>query len=147
LQLRYIAKISSFLPKNVVSQIIHAFISSPLDYCNSLFSCLPASAASGLQMVQNAAARLLTGTKLTHGLAPSCISALLTPYITPRPLISADQKLLHIPQSRFKPKGDRTFSAVAPTLMNQLPLSIHSVKSLQQFKKLMKIYLYKQAFA
>ncbi|KAF7642855.1 hypothetical protein LDENG_00249600 [Lucifuga dentata] len=122
LQLRNIAKISSYLPKNVISQIIHAFISSRLDDCNSLFSCLTASAASHLQMVQNAAARLLTRTKrrehitpvlaslrwlpvhfriqfkmilntfkATHGQAPSYISALLTPYIAPRPLRSADQ--------------------------------------------------------
>lgn len=40
LQLRNIAKISSALPKNVVEQIIHAFISYRLDYCYSLFSFL-----------------------------------------------------------------------------------------------------------
>ncbi|KAF7649420.1 hypothetical protein LDENG_00141500 [Lucifuga dentata] len=177
LQLSHIAKVSSYLPKNVISQIIRAFISSRLGDCNSLFSCLTASAASRLQMVQNAAARLLTRTKrrehitpilaslhwlpvhfriqfkillitfkATHGLAPSYISAFLTPYIAPRPLRSADQKLLHIPWSRFKPKGDRAFSVVAPTLWNQLLLNIRSVESVQHFKKLIKTYLYKQVF-
>ncbi|KAF7652734.1 hypothetical protein LDENG_00092660 [Lucifuga dentata] len=75
-----------------------------------------------------------------------CPSALLTPYIAPRPLRSADQKLLHIPRSRFKTKGDRAFSVVAPTLWNQFPLNIRSVESVQHFKKLVKTYLYKQAF-
>ncbi|KAF7656800.1 hypothetical protein LDENG_00036020 [Lucifuga dentata] len=126
-------------------------------------------------MVQNATARLLTRTKhrehitpvlaslhwlpvhsriqfkillitfkATHGLAPSYISALLTPYIAPRPLRSADQKLLHIPRSRFKTKGDRAFRI--RIMWNQLPLNIRSVESVQHFKKLVKTYLYKQAF-
>ncbi|KAF7650904.1 hypothetical protein LDENG_00119220, partial [Lucifuga dentata] len=89
---------------------------------------------------------LLITFKATHGLAPSYISALLMPYIAPRPLTSADQKLLHILRSRFTTKGDRAFSVVAPTLWHQLPLNICSVESVQHFKKLVKTYLYKQAF-
>ena len=40
--------------------IIHAFISSRLDYCNSLFTCLNKTDMGRLQLIQNAAARLLT---------------------------------------------------------------------------------------
>uniref|UniRef100_A0A8C2FVH5 Tetratricopeptide repeat domain 19 n=1 Tax=Cyprinus carpio TaxID=7962 RepID=A0A8C2FVH5_CYPCA len=40
--------------------IIHAFISSHLDYCNSLFICLNRKDLCRLQTVQNSAARLLT---------------------------------------------------------------------------------------
>uniref|UniRef100_A0A0E9XEA4 Uncharacterized protein n=1 Tax=Anguilla anguilla TaxID=7936 RepID=A0A0E9XEA4_ANGAN len=40
--------------------IIHAFISSHLDYCNSLFTCLSKTSLHRLQLVQNAAAKLLT---------------------------------------------------------------------------------------
>uniref|UniRef100_A0A669BKN7 Reverse transcriptase domain-containing protein n=1 Tax=Oreochromis niloticus TaxID=8128 RepID=A0A669BKN7_ORENI len=40
--------------------VIHAFISSRLDYCNSLFTCLNKNSLKRLQIVQNAAARLLT---------------------------------------------------------------------------------------
>ena len=43
--------------------VTHAFITSWLDYCNSLYMGLTHSTLSRLQMVQNAAARLLTGTK------------------------------------------------------------------------------------
>ncbi len=60
LQPRNIAKISSVLP----------FISSRLDYCNSLFSCLNESAIARLQVVQNAAARLLTNTKRREHITP-----------------------------------------------------------------------------
>ncbi|KAF7653646.1 hypothetical protein LDENG_00080230 [Lucifuga dentata] len=40
--------------------IIHAFISSRLDYCNSLFTCLNKTSLHRLQTVQNAAVQLLT---------------------------------------------------------------------------------------
>ncbi len=40
--------------------IIHAFISSPLDYCNALFTCLNQTSVKRLQTVQNAAAQILT---------------------------------------------------------------------------------------
>ena len=47
--------------------LIHAFISSRLDYFNSLFAGLSNSTTRGLQLLQNAAARLLTrSSKLDH---------------------------------------------------------------------------------
>ena len=50
--------------------LIHAFMSSSLDYCNSVFSGLPNSNTRSLQLVQNAAARLLTGTRKFDHIAP-----------------------------------------------------------------------------
>ncbi len=50
--------------------VIHALISSRLDYCNSLYIGLPQSTLSRLQMVQNAAARFLTGTKKRDHITP-----------------------------------------------------------------------------
>lgn len=53
--------------KDDLELIIHAFVSSRLDYCNSLFSCLNKKELSHLQQVQNSAARLLTrANKRTH---------------------------------------------------------------------------------
>ncbi len=43
-------------------KIIHVFVSSRLDYCNSLLTTLSRSSVSRLQLVQNAGARLLTNT-------------------------------------------------------------------------------------
>ena len=43
--------------------LVQAFISSCLDYCNSLLYGLPQKLIGKVQSVQNAAARLLTGTK------------------------------------------------------------------------------------
>ena len=50
--------------------IIHALISSRLDYCNSLFRCLTDATLSSLQLVQNAAARLLTRTNRRSHITP-----------------------------------------------------------------------------
>lgn len=40
--------------------VSYTFISSHLDYCNSLFTCLSKSSLDCLQVVQISAARLLT---------------------------------------------------------------------------------------
>ena len=60
--LRNIAKIRKFLTHRQCEILIHAFISSKLDYCNVLLSGLQQSQINRLQHVQNAAARLLTAT-------------------------------------------------------------------------------------
>ncbi len=64
-QLRIISRLKSSLSFQDLEIVIHAFITSRLDYCNSLYVGLPQSSLSRLQMVQNAAARLLTGHQKT----------------------------------------------------------------------------------
>ncbi len=58
------------LPHKDLETVIHAFETSRLDYCNSLYCGLPQMAISRLQVVQNAAARLLTGTKKRDQISP-----------------------------------------------------------------------------
>ncbi len=41
-------------------KLVHAFMTSRLDYCNALLGACPASSINKLQIVQNAAARVLT---------------------------------------------------------------------------------------
>ncbi|KAF7669200.1 hypothetical protein LDENG_00233380 [Lucifuga dentata] len=97
--------------------IIHAFVSSRLDYCNSLFTCLNSSSLDRLQMVKNAAARLLTK-KALSGQPLMYISELLQPCVTNRSLRSSDQGLLLVPRFRLKTKGDCAFQVVDPKLWN-----------------------------
>ena len=60
-QLRQIRVIKRSLPIDVLKTLLHAFVSSRLDYCNSLFFGLPKCDINKLQRVQNAAARLIGG--------------------------------------------------------------------------------------
>uniref|UniRef100_A0A3P9CSH2 Reverse transcriptase domain-containing protein n=1 Tax=Maylandia zebra TaxID=106582 RepID=A0A3P9CSH2_9CICH len=58
--LRNISKLRHMVSLAELEKIVHAFVSSRLDYCNSLFTSLDKSCRSRLQAIQNAAARLLT---------------------------------------------------------------------------------------
>ena len=69
-QLRSISKIRSFLLQTDLEKVIHAFISSWLDYYNILYSGLSKKAISRLQLVQNAAAWLLTNTRRQENVSP-----------------------------------------------------------------------------
>ncbi len=140
-----------FLTCAEFERVIHAFISSRLDYCNSMYIGINQSYMNRLQTVQNAAARLLTGTrkyehitpvllslhwlpvhfkiefknlffvfKVLNGLAPSYLSDLLSLRSPGRCLRSSNQKLLLVPRSRLKKKGDRAFAIAGPKLWNSL---------------------------
>ncbi len=62
-QLRLLSKVKTFLSFNNFERLIHVFISSRLDYCNALYVGVNQASLSRLQLVQNAAARLLTRTR------------------------------------------------------------------------------------
>ena len=61
IQLRNIGKLKRYLSQDSLELVIHAFVTTKLDYCNSLLCGLQATLISLLQLVQNTAARILTG--------------------------------------------------------------------------------------
>ncbi|MBN3306707.1 RCL1 protein, partial [Amia calva] len=61
-QLRQLAKIKE--------TVIHAFVTNRLDYCNALYVGVSGSSVARLQMVQNAAACLLTGARKHKHISP-----------------------------------------------------------------------------
>jgi len=65
-----LAKVKPFLNRNSFETIIHTFNSTQIDYCNSLYVGLPLSSISCLQMVQNVAAHLLTGSLKQDHITP-----------------------------------------------------------------------------
>uniref|UniRef100_A0A669EXB8 Reverse transcriptase domain-containing protein n=1 Tax=Oreochromis niloticus TaxID=8128 RepID=A0A669EXB8_ORENI len=69
-QLRLISKAKHYIPHNDLEKLIHAFVTSRLDYCNSLYIGLSSSLLVRLQTVQNAAARLLTGSRKFSSITP-----------------------------------------------------------------------------
>jgi len=56
--------VQPFLAQADTERLMHEFITSRLDYCNSLLSGLPKKVISQQQTIQNAAARVLTKTRL-----------------------------------------------------------------------------------
>ena len=51
-------------------KLVHAFMTSRLDYCNALLAGCPASSINKLQLVQNAAARVLTRSRKYDHITP-----------------------------------------------------------------------------
>ena len=59
--LKNIAKIRRYLTDNEAQKLVHSFVSSKLDYTNSILYGMNASCLNKLQRVQNYAARLVCG--------------------------------------------------------------------------------------
>lgn len=70
LQLRSFTKIRFFLARTDLEKVLHAFISWPPDYGNSPCSGLSQKPIPDLQLVQNAAARLLTNSERQEHISP-----------------------------------------------------------------------------
>lgn len=60
LQLRFLSKVKSYLTFSDFKSIIYAFISTSFDYSNTLYIGVSQASLSRLQLVQNAADRLIT---------------------------------------------------------------------------------------
>ena len=119
-------------------------------------------------MVQNTLARVVTLTKKRDHIQPTLKRlhwlpirqrvnyevAMLTytirlfgliDYRPTRTLRSADEHLLVEPRTKLY-SADRAFSAAAPKLWNTIPADIRNSNTITIFRKLLKTYLYKQAF-
>ncbi len=81
--LKNISKLRPMLSMSNAEILIHAFMTSMLDYCNALLGGCSARLINKLQMVQNTAARVLIRTRkydLKYGLlqsVPVCCTAVL----------------------------------------------------------------------
>ncbi len=64
--LKNISKLRPMLSMSIAEMLIHAFMTSRLDYCNTLLGGCSARLINKLQMVQNAAARVLSTRKHEH---------------------------------------------------------------------------------
>ena len=87
--------------------LVHAFVTSRIDYDNALLAKAPKIWTEKLQRVLNAAARVITGTrcmtvyKCLHGLAPKYLAELCVPVANVagrRQLRSASRGLLNFPR-------------------------------------------------
>ncbi len=68
--LKNIARIRCFVSSQDLEKLVHAFITSRVDYCNGLLTGLPKKTIRQLQLIQNAAARILTRTRTSEHITP-----------------------------------------------------------------------------
>ena len=59
--IRNLNRIKKFLDSSSLERLVHAFITTKLDYCNSLLCGAPSTLINKLQRIQNIVARLITG--------------------------------------------------------------------------------------
>ena len=79
--LRQLRRVRRSLDDESAAILVHAFVTSRVDYCNLLLAGAPKSVTDKLQRVMNSAARVVSGTKkYDHGLTPcftlSCIGSM-----------------------------------------------------------------------
>ena len=82
---------------------------------------------------------------IVSGSAPEYLSELLQTYKPSRHLrSSADSRLCRIPTFKTKSYGERSFSFQAPSIWNNLPLTLRHSESLPAFKSHLKTYLFQR---
>lgn len=69
-QLRRIGHIRHCLTKSATRTLVHALVTSRIDYCNALLHGLPRCLLQRVQHVQNTAARIVTKTPRRHHITP-----------------------------------------------------------------------------
>ena len=175
--LRSISNIRKILSDKTVAIIIHAFVISRLDYCNSLLYNMSSSQIAKLQRAQNSAARILSRTCKRDHISPilkelhwlpvrerteykillmtwKAINGFSPSYIenlifeyVPTRSLRSSGKNLLVTQRTRSSFGDRAFSAAAPCLWNQLPAYVRSLESLDSFKSNLKTVLFSKAYS
>ena len=68
--IRNIGKIRKYIGPSETARLIHAYVTSKLDHCNSVLYGLPDHQLSKLQRIQNTAARVITRTKQSEHIQP-----------------------------------------------------------------------------
>ncbi len=68
--LKNIARIRCFVSSQDLEKLVHAFITSRVDYCNGLLTGRPKKTIRQLQLIQNAAARIQTRTRKSEHITP-----------------------------------------------------------------------------
>ena len=69
-QLRSIRSVQRVLPPDALDKLVHAFITTPLYYCNFVLIGISTKALDKLQLLQNSAARVVTRTQKYDHITP-----------------------------------------------------------------------------
>jgi hypothetical protein len=141
-QLRQLRFARRSLTREMAELLVHAFISSRLDYCNSLLYGASAHVTRKLQAVLNAAARLV-------GVGPPYLQeycTVLSSDTLHHNLRSVTRGDLHRPRTATRRLGPRSFRSSGSVIWNSLPRTVRDSPSLTIFKASLKLHLYRLAY-
>ncbi len=174
--LKNISRIRGLMSQQDLEKLIHAFIFSRLDYCNSVLTGLPKKSIRQLQLIQNAAARVLTKTKKVDHITPVLRSLHWLPVcqridfkillLVYKELNGLGPKYISDLLLRYEPsrplrssgagllsvprvktkQGEAAFSYYAPYIWNKLPDNCRSAETVSSFKSRLKTFLFTTAF-
>ena len=167
-----IRKIRPYLTQDSTQLLVQAMVLSKLDYCNSLLAGLPAYLLKSLQLIQNAAARLVFNQpKRTH-VTPLLVTLHWLPIVarikfkclslayrtltgsapsyfnslikvyTPNRPLRSSDECLLCRPPLNAGSNSGFFSSVVPCWWNELPSALRSNKSFGSFKRGLKAYLF-----
>ncbi len=164
--LRNICKIRFLLNKDQLKVIVSSLVVSCLDYCNGLYYGITERLLNQLQLIQNAAAKAITGKykhdhleddlKKLHWLnirkrivfkigliAYKSINGLAPQYLQElfRYTHHGHYLRLMVPEVNTR-YGLRSFSVSGPKLLNRLPPSVTCSDNIENFKTELKTYLF-----
>ena len=169
-----ISRIRKYLSTQTTKILIHAFVTSKLDHCNSLLYNVPKNVIKKRQSVQNAAAILITWSREYHHIAPILLDLHWLPFservkfkillLTFKALHQQSPTYIQDLITRYLPSRSlrssstlsvnpvsfnlksRALSVSAPELWNKLPDDIRSCENLSLFKHKLKTYLFKNFY-
>ena len=175
-QLHKLGSIRKTLDADTTQSLVHSLITSHLDYCNSLLLGTTVQNIQKLQLLQNAAARLIRWMPKHAHITPhlkelhwlpitQCITfkiliitykalhGLAPAYITelltpyqPTRSLRSESQSLLTVPRMHNSHHQRSFSHNAPVLWNALPLDLRLIPTLDSFKSALKTVLFKQAY-
>ena len=176
-QLRVISKIRHCMDAKSLETIIHAFVTTKLDFGNATLAGVPKRLLAKLQLVQNAAARLISRTPKYEHITPvlselhwlpvemrikfkilltvfKCISGSAPSYLCDMIQIASGTRPIRTVNERklvVPPHrsgyAKQCFNYAGPSLWNELPVNLRLCDDFMTFKSLLKTHLFSQYFS
>ena len=147
--LRNIAKIRKYINVTTAEVLVHAFINSKLDFCNSLLHGLSKYEINKLQSVQKAAVRVIACLRKFDHISDTLKELHWLP-VEQRIIFKINlicfKVLFNLAPDYLVdliPVFLRAFSVIAPIPWNDLPLDIRSFDDVNKFKSKLKTFLFK----
>ena len=169
-QLRRLRSIRVFIPSSQVETLIHAFTTSRLDCCCSIYHPLPKDLVSRVQTIQNACAKFVTGAKKFDSATAARFKLHWLPVATRSKfrILTYAYRIVHakesIPKYLSEPYSTQKHERVTRNnlrlvtvrcrsvyctildLWNSLPSDLRYIPTYSAFKRSLKTYLFCQAY-